>query len=280
MQANDLGCSKIIRNIKLGYFRIGIEEYFSTSSVVLNQLNNPLRNFVLPDDIQVSQKLIIGIGLDEQPYELIQNRIIDQKNNKELTHHWLYAPKKTRDGDAERIISSIEAIAVQWHANERNGLLLHAAAACSQGQGFIFLGKGGAGKSTAALNSTKLGLPVLGEDRIFVLSDENQQFILSIAPKIPTQITTHPELHPPLKGIFILKKAKHDRLVPISQKETAKMVFKAFKETAASSILSPALFKNAFHLACDIARQVPGYDLYLRNSPNFWKLIDAEFPVE
>jgi len=28
----------------------------------------------------------------------------------------------------------------------------------------------------------------------------------------------------------------------------------------------------------DLARTIPGYELHFRKSPDFWKLIDAEFP--
>jgi hypothetical protein len=264
--------------IQLGYLCIVVEAHSPASVEKVEQLGLSFQNFLWSERNSDAQKnLVVAIGLDAQGTNLLLHDLRNRNIQDGHTEHWLYAPKRPKSTDAQKILACVEAMVVSWYASTRRGLLLHAASVCSQGKGFIFLGESGAGKSTVALNSAKVGISVLGEDRVLVLADDEQSFILSIAPTLPPQLITHPGLRPPLKGIFVLLKSSSDRLVPMSQAHSARMLFKAFQEQSASSVLAPSLLRNAFQTACNIARHVPGYYLYLRNSLDFWDVINAEF---
>jgi hypothetical protein len=142
------------------------------------------------------------------------------------------------------------------------------------------LGEGGAGKSTAAANSAAVNIPVIADDHVFILRDAEQDFTLSLAPKWPSQLSTHPDLRPPLRGIFVLVKDTVDRLIPVSQTRTARMLLKGFQELPTSALLSSDLVRQAFQTCANIARTVPGYELHFRKSPDFWDVIDVEFPPD
>jgi hypothetical protein len=264
------------REIQLGCSRIAIETHSLISEEKMRQLDASLQGFVLPKSRETLYRLVVAIGLSDQEKKKLLRQIQHDSIRHQSINYWLYAPKQPEHNDTYRILNCVEAMAVSSCMSKNAGLLLHAASVCANGQGFIALGKSGAGKSTFAMNSVKAGVPVLGDDRVFVLKNNNQGFNINSTPKIPPQIVTHSDLHPPLNGIFVLIQADADRLVPISQTQIAKKLFESFREQPASWVLSLAMQKSVYNMACIIARQVPGYYLYLRNSPDFWNVVNAE----
>ena len=83
----------------------------------------------------------------------------------------------------------------------------------------------------------------------------------------------------PLRAIFRLTQAKKDILTPMNRVQTARFlgeqVFQLLGNNLPVEILSITVKKTA-----EIARTIPGYELQFRRSPDFWKLIDAEFGLE
>jgi len=144
--------------------------------------------------------------------------------------------------------------------------------------GYLFLGEGGAGKSTAATLSASLGISVLSDDLAFVINNNYHGFELAAAPGQVSRYSTNPILRPQLRAIFRLVKDTQDKIKPISQTTTAHIIFRSFEWSHWVDHLSSKTIELAYQTVCDIARTVPGYELHFRKSPDFWKLIDAEFP--
>jgi hypothetical protein len=187
-----------------------------------------------------------------------------------------YGKKSNRAILLNRISGYIYFLATYWYASH-NGLLLHSAGVARGENGYLFLGEGGAGKSTTSSLSTSVGVDVLSDDLSFVIHTGDGRYEQAAAPGPFSRFTTNPRLHPRLRGIFRLVKDTRDHLVPISPIETAHIIFRSFEWSEWVDSLPPETITQAFHTACDIAQRIPGYELHLRKSPDFWKLIDAQF---
>jgi len=175
----------------------------------------------------------------------------------------------------QQIIYCILLLSTWWHALHC-GLLLHASAVSHNDGGYLFLGKGGSGKTTVSLLSLDDGKKVLGDDLV-VLSEQDDKYVLVSTPNRQKQIISDLKERPFLKGIFRLVKDNKDFLTPMTEIETAKTVFAGFNENYTSYNIPQGAAIKAFHTACAVARQVPGYELHFRKTPNFWDVINSEF---
>jgi hypothetical protein len=168
-------------------------------------------------------------------------------------------------------------LATRWHV-ERGGLCLHSAAVARGRDGFLFLGASEAGKTSVARLSASAGRPALGDDLNFVIRDEENGYLLAAAPSPQLSPVGYSPFRPRLRGVFTLVKDGKERLVPMSPMLTARALFDAFTQAPPARRLPDEVIGLAFRTVCDIARRVPGYELHLRNSPDFWRLIDERFP--
>ncbi len=159
---------------------------------------------------------------------------------------------------------------------KQGGLCLHSAAVSRNGKGFLFLGESGAGKRTATKMSESVGCLALGDDLNFILQASNEGYQIAMAwPYLEGDAA----LRPPLLGVFKLVQDKRDYLVRLSSSQAATELFYVFKnQTSYTPRLPNNTFALGFHTICDIARHIPIYELHFRKSPDFWKLIDEQFP--
>jgi len=181
--------------------------------------------------------------------------------------------KRKKETLLNRISGYVYFLAAYWYASH-NGLLLHSAAVADDKTGYLFLGEGGAGKSTASSLCASVGISVLSDDLAFVILRGNGGYELAAAPGQISRYTTNPLLRPRLKGIFRLVKDTQDNILPISQTATAHIIFRSFEWSHWIEHMPPKALSLAFQTACDIARCIPGYELHFRKSPDFWKLIN------
>jgi hypothetical protein len=169
-------------------------------------------------------------------------------------------------------------LVIHWYL-EHSSLCLHSAAvACRGRDGFLFLGNSGAGKTTTATLSASVGHSVLGDDLNLVICDAKAGYLLAAIPSLYPSSVDYSMLRPPLRGIFRLVQDTRDHLVPLLQQQTARILLDGFNQVPKTNALSDDIYGMAFHTISNIARTVPGYELHFRKSPNFWDLIDAEFP--
>jgi len=168
-------------------------------------------------------------------------------------------------------------LATWWHV-VRQGLCLHCSAVSRNGQGFLFLGQSTAGKSTVARLSLELGHQVLGDDLNFVFPETEKHYLVAAGPSVQPLEGAYAPIHSPVCGVFNLVKDDCDSLKSLSQKETAQALWESFRQAPTTAKLPPRLMGYAFETCCAMARTIPGYELHFRKSPDFWKLIDEQFP--
>ena len=76
---------------------------------------------------------------------------------------------------------------------------------------------------------------------------------------------------------FLLFRDHKDQIIQVGQNITIKRLMKSLNEYG-MHVLFGQVLQKAFATSAEIARHVPTYELHFRKSPDFWKLIDAEFP--
>ena len=148
---------------------------------------------------------------------------------------------------------------------------LHASGIQHHGYLYLFSGSSGAGKSTVSVLSKDVGDQIIDQDQVLIYLLPGGDYAANgwgygITP-----------CDSPIKAIFNLVKDSEDGLIPLKQMQVAQFVFHRHNDIL-SDMLDENLLRESFHHASDIARQVPGFELHFRKSPDFWKLIDAQFP--
>jgi len=174
-----------------------------------------------------------------------------------------------------RITNYILFLATYWYALNQ-GLILHSAAVAYGKKGYLFLGQGGAGKSTASTIGAENGLSVLSDDLSFVkINIITNRYEQAASPGPISRYSTAPLLQPNLCGIYRLIQDTQDYLTPLSEFEIAHLLFRSFQWSQWVARLPKPIISQAFYTSCDIARKVSGYELHFRKSPDFLSLIIA-----
>jgi len=161
---------------------------------------------------------------------------------------------------------------------ERGGLCLHASAVGRKDFGFLFLGDSGYGKTTVARLSSIVGYENLGDDLNFISCGQSNEYRVMAAPSSSLAQMDYSTRQFNLKGIFTLVKGKQDFLKSLTPLSTAHALFKGVTQMPTAKKLTNTDIDRAFKTCCAIARQIPGYELHFRKSPDFWNLIDERFP--
>jgi len=157
-----------------------------------------------------------------------------------------------------------------WHHIDQGRCVFHAAGVVHIGFAHLFVGASGAGKSTVATLSNALGYTIIHDDHVAMYPDQAGNYLVTdISPSTPGV---------PLKSIFFLIQDTTDRLTPLSAPATTRGLLDGFLDIVSEYILSDQMLRYAFAFSAAIARRVPGYELHFRKSPDFWKLIDEQFP--
>jgi hypothetical protein len=207
-------------------------------------------------------------------------------------------PRDRKPPEARGLLSNyVFYIEKRWLI-QQGGLLIHASAVVRKKRGFMFLGKSGAGKTTTTQLSRGIADAIIHDDKIFVMHHDDRYF-LRVVPSANTSILAPPEdKHAARSGLqgcgagfnsgdevslcaaFVLKKDKDDYLMPLSGLAAAHALVEGFLEASdGSGIVSPPQdLKHAMQALSSLARRIPAFELHFRKSPDFWKLIDEQFP--
>ena len=220
-------------------------------------------------DEQDGDKTSIFFGSFNNIYS---SNVSDQESQPQISA--IYIGEKEESAHLRLMVCAI-FISTLLHV-KHGGLCLHSAAVSRRGKGFLFLGESGAGKSTVTKMSESVGCLALGDDLNFVLQTSKGGHQIAMAWPYSEGDAM---LRPPLLGVFKLVQDKHDYLVRLSSRQAATELFYVFKnQTSYTPRLPNDIFRFGFHTICDITRSVPIYELHFRKSPDFWKLIDEQFP--
>jgi hypothetical protein len=105
-----------------------------------------------------------------------------------------------------------------------------------------------------------------------------EHFILSALPSPNIPPLGYSTLRPALRGIFTLVKDEINTILPLTRNNSIISVFNALKQAPFISKYPDLLLNKAFQTASEISRQFPVYELHFRKSPDFWNIIDEQFP--
>ena len=163
------------------------------------------------------------------------------------------------------VVKAVETLGTYWHVNH-GGAPFHAAGVARDGQGFLFLGRSGAGKSTVARLSEQAGCTIVHDDHVLVGWNSGRYLL------------AHPgsRAEPVLRAVFLLKQSTQDRVIALSADAVGAGLEASLRECAWGRDLSGPWLQEAFGNAATLAQRVPGYALCFRRSSDFWSAIDAE----
>jgi hypothetical protein len=213
---------------------------------------------------QVIEKISTGVPANQSHKSIVLRRL-HQPSDADF-----YILLLTEDEPAGLPAHILLILCELWQLKQGR-LTLHASGIRERDRLFLFLGSSGAGKSTIAKMSSRLGNQVIDQDRVLVHRLPGSGYS---AYGWGYGIM---ECEIPLRAIFRLVQSTEDRLIPLNQRQVGHLILERHNEVM-GGMQTEDLLRESFHQASDIARQVPGFELHFRKSPDFWKLIDAQFP--
>ncbi len=148
-----------------------------------------------------------------------------------------------------------------------NGLLLHGTALVKDGQGFLFLGLTGAGKSTI----TRLIMPdvCFSDDGAIIKKEKDHIYVYSSPFR---QVEGNKKGNECLKGeikkIFLLEKAEQNRVLPLRKSELMNMVIRYMIHFY--KYLDDETAQKGFYVAKDMLETLPSYRLQFANNRDIW----------
>jgi hypothetical protein len=165
-------------------------------------------------------------------------------------------------------IESFLRICYSFLAVEHRGLLLHSAGVIKNGNGYIFPGISGTGKSTIASLATEKEV-VLSDEMVVVREAEEGHLVYS-TPFYGTNESADLNSNAPLKAAFLPVK---DDKVCIKETKPSQALTKLL-----ASVLffgqKPSLNQCLMDISADIIAQIPFYEMHFQRDTSFWKRID------
>jgi len=151
----------------------------------------------------------------------------------------------------------LDELLVIHHLSRGRGCELHACGIVDErGRGLLFVGQSGDGKTTLARPWSQHGLgTILSDDRI-ILRSENGQVVMYGTPWHGEGCFASPA-SAPLAGIFVLEKASHNRLHPLTRRDsTALLMARSFVP-----FYDSASVEGALGFLSEVSARVPCYRL-------------------
>lgn len=163
-------------------------------------------------------------------------------------------------------------VAYAWLCVQNEALLLHAAGLIRDGQGYVFFGPSGAGKTTTT-QLARDSAAVLSDDLIIVRFHEGQPFLHGVPFKGALADVLRANQSAPLKGIYRLQQSRRHHLEPLPH-------ILAIAELSASApfVVREVGLSERLIAVCDrLARSVPVQKLHFARNAGFWEVIDGSF---
>lgn len=127
------------------------------------------------------------------------------------------------------------------------GFMLHSAGLVKKGKAYLFLGKSGAGKSTLSKLAAAAGTEVIS-DEINLLRFEKGRFRAYGSPFWGEMRSDGRQANWPLGGLFLLKKAKANRVSEVTGGESFKLLLRCLVNFDKSPGTAESVLKNASRL--------------------------------
>jgi hypothetical protein len=151
------------------------------------------------------------------------------------------------------------------------GLLFHASSVERHGRAYVFMGRSGAGKTTAALLSREAGATILSEEMTVICGLDGQGELA--VPTLPFRQRLGIPMRParlPLAGLYALEQADEDAVVPLTP---AQQVLR-LAETTSIGVRDALLMTPALELAGRLTARMPAAMLRFRKPPAVGGAID------
>lgn len=152
---------------------------------------------------------------------------------------------------------------------DQGGLLLHASAIGTEGRGSIFFGSSGSGKTTVTRLSS--GRTIL-TDELALIKPCNGGYRVYGTPFWGEFTPGNSNESADLKGLYLLKKAKSNYLVPLGRAQAIAEIYQCV-----------LFFSNEKHLlgrvldtCSNLAASVPVQALHFLPDPSFWQILDTQ----
>jgi hypothetical protein len=207
-------------------------------------------------------------------------------NQEETEFIHFVSNKRSVEEESVFILTHLGHVINRWLMVNGN-ISLHASTIIHHRYGFLFLGQSGAGKSTIAKLSCESS-KVVHDEKIFLYPEDGRYVLSNFSNMdevgesdetnlmVRTKLTTGSKIY--LSGIFILCQDKEDRLEPLPKRTTAKRLMDSYFELPrVFTLLNPEICYSMKTLS-QTARDIPAFELHFRKSPDFWQLIDEQFP--
>lgn len=153
---------------------------------------------------------------------------------------------------------------------DRNGFVLHSSGVRLNGQGLLFVGHSGAGKSTIA-KLLRGKAEVLCDERIIIRKPAEKFFIYGTWNHgIVKDVSAVPA---PLKAIFFLAKAKEDSIIALSDK---KEITRRLLPLIIRPFITAHWWEKTIRILDDVINATPFYELKFRKSAEIANLLIQE----
>ena len=169
------------------------------------------------------------------------------------------------------VLNRLDQLLLMYLLASRRGALIHSAGAVMAGNGFVFAGRSGAGKSTIARQLQSAGkMPLLSDDRV-VVRDVNGAYSAFGTPwagdaKIALNCSA------PLKGVLFLRHGPENRIRRVSPRDA----FETLLPMVAVPWYDPKAIEEITSFCESLTRDVPVYDLYFVPAPEIAGFIEGE----
>lgn len=151
------------------------------------------------------------------------------------------------------------------------GLFFHASGVSLREHGFLFVGRSGAGKSTAAHLSHLCGADIFHDDKSFLLEQQDSMYLIQESAGISVNNSGMVEAKKsvPLAGVFLLRQDTVNKLTLIGQTESANALCKSFLDGSQFIISGEQQHMKAMHFVARLVKKTPIYALSFRKDTSF-----------
>jgi hypothetical protein len=156
-----------------------------------------------------------------------------------------------------------------WLCLQDGGLLLHAAGLIRNGEGYVFFGPSGAGKTTTTRLSQDEAI-ILSDDLVILRPRGDHVRLFGVPFKGELSAAPRANQEAPLKAIYRLRQDDRHAVVPLAHT-------RAVAELVASApfVVRDRKLSQQLMSVCDtLARQARVHELRFRRDKGFWKAID------
>lgn len=162
----------------------------------------------------------------------------------------------------------LDQVLLMYALADRAGIFMHASAVESNGKGYIFPGRSGAGKSTISRMFAARGYNLLSDDRIVVRKINGEFYAFGTPWAGDAGIAENRKL--PLGGIFFLRQSSESSIRELAPAEAAERLMPVtsilwFDKQAVPGILS---------FCEDLVLHVPAYDIFFKPDIGVVKLFE------